>query len=163
MSNYNLEVSSFNLKPILNAGELALVDYMGDETTIINSARISYASMAKTGVDRSADIKLLKYLWKNKHTTPFEACVLTFRIKAPIFVVRQWQRHRMFSYNEVSARYTKLPDITFIPEIPTIGEQSKSDKQQRTGTLVDEKLGRFFQEQIEAQNALVSTILLSLK
>jgi thymidylate synthase (FAD) len=138
---------------VLNAGELALVDYMGTEATIVNSARISYASMSKTGRNPEADVKLLKYLWTNKHTTPFESCVLTFRIKAPIFVVRQWHRHRMFSYNEISARYTELPDVTFVPEIPTIGEQSIANKQQRTGTLVDTDLGKFYQEQIEAQNS----------
>lgn len=140
-------------RPILNAGELTLANHMGTEATIVNAARISYASMSKTGIDEAADTKLLKYLWKNKHTTPFEACVITFRIKAPIFVVRQWHRHRMFSYNEVSARYTKLQDISFMPDIGTIGEQSTSNKQQRTGTLVDEELGLYFQGQIANQNA----------
>lgn len=138
---------------VLNHGELTLRDTMGSETSIVNSARISYASMEKTGKDPAADTKLLKYLWANKHTTPFESCVLTFYIKAPIFVVRQWQRHRMFSYNEVSARYTELPEQTFIPVASTIGEQSIANKQQRTGSSVDEQLGKFYQEQIEAQNA----------
>lgn len=70
-------------------------------------------------------------MWSNRHTTPFESVTFSFEVKAPIFVIRQWHRHRTWSYNEVSARYTKLPEEYYIPEPEMIGEQSKTHKQAR--------------------------------
>jgi len=89
--------------------------------------RVSYNDKGK-----STDEKLINYLKKNHHNTPFESCVVTFEIKAPIFVVRQWHRHRTQSYNEISARYTELPEEFYIPEAAQITTQSKENKQMRT-------------------------------
>lgn len=97
---------------VLDHGFVRYIDHMGSDTRIVEAARISYKSPSK-GED--ADKKLLHYLWKNRHTSPFEMCKITFNIKMPIFVMRQFIRHRMQNVNEVSARYTELPGEFYIP------------------------------------------------
>jgi thymidylate synthase (FAD) len=87
---------------------------MGDDGRILEAARISYKSPSK---GEEQDKKLLQYLWKNKHTSPFEMVKLTLNIKMPIFVMRQYVRHRMQNLNEVSARYTELPNEFYIPTV----------------------------------------------
>lgn len=98
---------------------------------VVRNARVSFDADWRAGADSDKDDKLLKYMLTNKHTSPFEAMVFTFEIKAPIFVVRQWHRHRTWSYNEVSARYTELPEEFYIPQLTYVGRQSKTNKQQR--------------------------------
>jgi len=115
---------------ILDHGHINLVSHMGNELSIVNAARVSYGGVSEEITEK--DIKLLKYLWDNKHTSPFEHVTLTFDVKAPIFVFRQWHRHRTWSYNEISARYTELPEEFYVPEPSQITEQSKRNKQQRT-------------------------------
>jgi thymidylate synthase (FAD) len=85
---------------------------MGTDLSIVEAARVSYKSPSKGD---EADKKLLGYLLKNKHTSPFEMCKIKFNIKMPIFVMRQYIRHRMQNVNEVSARYTQLPAEFYIP------------------------------------------------
>jgi thymidylate synthase (FAD) len=99
--------------PVLDHGFVRYIDHMGDDKRILEAARISYKSPSK-GDD--ADKKLLAYLWKNKHTSPFEMVKLTLNIKMPIFIMRQYVRHRMQNLNEVSARYTELPNEFYVPE-----------------------------------------------
>jgi thymidylate synthase (FAD) len=99
---------------VLDHGFVRYIDHMGDDRRIVEAARISYKSPSK-GDD--ADKKLLSYLWKNKHTSPFEMVKVTLNIKLPIFVMRQYVRHRMQNLNEVSARYTELPNEFYIPEV----------------------------------------------
>jgi thymidylate synthase (FAD) len=113
---------------VLDHGYVKLIDSMGDDLAIVQAARVSYDQGSKGEV---RDKKLIRYLMKNRHTSPFEAVVLKFEIKAPIFVVRQWHRHRTWSYNEVSARYTALPEEFYIPDPGNVGEQSASSKQAR--------------------------------
>lgn len=113
---------------VLDKGYVRLVDYMGSDLSIVRAARVSYN--AEPRGDQS-DEKLIRYLWKHKHTTPFESCTVTFEVKAPIFVFRQWHRHRTQSYNEVSARYTELADEFYVPVVDKIGVQSSSSKQAR--------------------------------
>lgn len=98
---------------------------------VVRNARVSFNADWRTGEDADKDDKLLKYMLTNHHTSPFEAMVFTFEIKAPIFVVRQWHRHRTWSYNEVSARYTELPEEFYLPQLIYVGRQSKTNKQQR--------------------------------
>lgn len=121
---------------VLNAGYVRLVDSMGSDLSIARSARVSYAAEPRTEVDPSTgispDSKLIHYLLKNKHTSPFESVTFTFEIALPIFVCRQWHRHRTWSYNEVSARYTELPEVFYDPELSTITTQHSSNKQMRT-------------------------------
>lgn len=98
--------------PVLDHGYVRYVDHLGTDQRIVEAARISYKSPSKGD---EQDRKLLNFLWKNKHTSPFEMCKITLNVKMPIFVMRQWVRHRMQNLNEVSARYTELPEEFYIP------------------------------------------------
>lgn len=122
---------------VLDHGFVRLVDSMGDDLSVIRAARVSYDAAWRAGDDQGSDRRLINYLWKNAHTSPFEAVTLTFEVKAPIFVFRQWHRHRTWSYNELSARYRELPEEFYIPDPALIGEQSASSKQARVIELGD--------------------------
>lgn len=116
---------------VLDHGYVRLVDSMGSDLSIVRSARVSYNADWRSGVDEGSDEKLLNFLWKNKHTSPFESVEFQFEIKCPLFIARQWHRHRTFSYNEVSARYTELPEEFYVPQIEQIGKQDTRNKQGR--------------------------------
>lgn len=115
----------------LDHGFVRLVDSMGDDLSVVRAARVSYDAAWRAGEDEGSDKRLINYLWKNAHTSPFEAVTLTFEVKAPIFVFRQWHRHRTWSYNELSARYRELPEEFYVPDPLLVGVQSKSSKQAR--------------------------------
>lgn len=115
--------------PVLDHGYVRYIDHMGTDQRICEAARISYKSPSK---GEEADKKLIAYLWKNKHTSPFEMCKITLNIKLPIFVMRQYVRHRMQNLNEVSARYTELPAEFYIPSC-----WRKPDQKNRQGSLPD--------------------------
>lgn len=100
--------------PILGQGYVRYVRHLGNDLAIVETARISYKSPSK-GDD--ADKKLLFYLFKNRHTSPFESCNITFNIKMPIFCMRQFVRHRTFRLNEWSGRYSELADEFYVPEL----------------------------------------------
>lgn len=117
---------------LLNHGHLRLVESMGSDLSIVRNARVSYNAEWRAGEDEGKDTKLINYLVKNKHTSPFEAVTFTFDVKAPIFVYRQWHRHRTWAYNEISARYQALPEEYYVPELAQITTQSDSNKQMRT-------------------------------
>lgn len=112
---------------VLDHGLVRLVDYMGGDLAISRNARVSYDAEA-----REEDKGLIKYLMMNGHNTPFESTCICFEVKAPIFVFRQWHRHRTQSYNELSARYRELPEEFYIPELEQITTQSTDNKQMRT-------------------------------
>jgi len=123
---------------VLDHGLIRLVSYMqpvpenktddwNGDLEISRNARVSYDAEG-----RPEDEKLINFLYANGHNTPFEAMTFTFEIKAPIFVFRQWHRHRTQSYNELSARYRELPEIFYIPELDQITTQSTDNKQMRT-------------------------------
>jgi thymidylate synthase (FAD) len=120
---------------VLDYGHVRLVDHMGSDLSIVRSARVSYNAVWRTGEDAGKDVKLIQYLIKYRHTTPLESVTFTFDVKAPIFVFRQWHRHRTWAYNEMSARYTELPEEFYIPEAKEITTQSTSNKQMRTDEL----------------------------
>lgn len=120
---------------IFDHGFVRYVDHHGSDQRIVEAARVSYHSPSK-GLE--ADRKLIQYLWKNKHTSPFEMCKLTLNVKMPIFVMRQWVRHRMQNLNEVSARYTELPNEFYIPEV--FRNQDTKNKQ---GSLPPRTLSSF--------------------
>ena len=122
----------YNQINVLNHGSVRLVEHMGNDLSIVRSARVSYDADWRTGGD---DAKLIDYLVKNRHTSPLESVVFTFEVKAPIFVFRQWHRHRTWSFNEVSARYSELPEEFYIPELSQITTQSMSNKQMRTDDI----------------------------
>ena len=114
---------------VLDHGHVRLVEHMGSDQSVVRNARVSYDAAPRSD---GSDEKLLHYLVKNGHTSPFESVQFTFDVKAPIFVFRQWHRHRTWSYNEVSARYTELPEEFYVPLVENITTQSKSNKQMRT-------------------------------
>ena len=117
---------------VLDHGFVRLVDHMGSDLAIVRNARVSYDAEWRSGDDAGKDEKLIHYLLRNGHTSPFEAVQFTFDVKAPIFVLRQWHRHRTWSYNEVSARYAALPDEFYVPAPEQITTQGSGNKQMRT-------------------------------
>ena len=124
-----------NFRKVLDHGHVRLVESMGSDLSIVRNARVSYDAEWRAGEDDGKDAKLINYLLKNKHTSPFESCVFTFDVKAPIFVFRQWHRHRTWSFNEISARYAELPEEFYVPESAQITTQSSSNKQMRTDEI----------------------------
>lgn len=116
---------------VLDRGYVRLIDWLGSDLSIARAARVSHSADWRAGKDAGSDERLIRYLMRNGHTSPFEAVVLTFEVKAPIFVIRQWHRHRTQSYNEVSARYTELPDEFYVPVPEDIGVPHPTNKQAR--------------------------------
>lgn len=117
---------------VLDHGLVRLVDHMGNDLSIVRSARVSYDAEWRSGEDEGKDAKLIDYLVRNRHTSPLESVNFTFEVKAPIFVLRQWHRHRTWKYNEVSARYTELPEEFYVPALEQITTQHTDNKQMRT-------------------------------
>lgn len=117
-------------------GFVRLVEHSGSDLSVVRNARVSYNADWRPEIEEGEtmpkDEKLLHYLWKNHHTSPFESVSFTFEVKAPIFVFRQWHRHRTWSYNEVSARYAVLDQGYYVPDVEQITTQSKDNKQMRT-------------------------------
>ena len=148
---------------VLNGGYVRLVDHMGDDLSIVRSARVSYDAEWRTGEDAGKDEKLINYLLKNHHTSPFESVTFTFEVKAPIFVFRQWHRHRTWSFNEVSARYTELDMGWYVPELDKITTQSKDNKQMRTNEFHDkadvirDTINGYCKRSFEGYNLLLRT------
>ena len=130
-------LASILYKPfkVLDSGFIRVIDYMGDDTAIVQSARVSYGEGTKKV---SNDRGLIRYLMKNWHTTPFEMCEIKFHIKLPIFIARQWIRHRTANVNEYSARYSILDKEFYIPRPEHMSSQSSTNKQGR-GTNLSKK------------------------
>lgn len=119
---------------VLDHGYVELVESWGSDERIIEAARMSTAKgFLGWGTDEvPGDEKLLKFLWDNQHATPFEMAGAIIEVQAPIFVFREWHRHRTQSYNEMSARYTPLPDVNYIPTVERLMMNSKTNKQAGT-------------------------------
>lgn len=115
---------------VLDHGFVRLIDNLGDDKRIVEAARISYQSPSKGD---EADKKLLLYLWKHRHTSPFEQCSITFNVKLPLFVQGQMVRHRTQRLNQMSARYTEMPDEFYIPS-----SWRKQDTKNKQGSLIEE-------------------------
>lgn len=117
--------------PVLDHGFVQPIDYMGNDNDIVQAARVSYGqSTRKVRNDRG----LLRYLMRHLHTTPFEMCEVKFRCKMPIFVARQWIRHRTANVNEMSLRYSEAIDELYVPTLEQVTLQSTTNKQGRDGT-----------------------------
>lgn len=112
--------------PVLDHGFVRLVDYLGGDDRIVQSARVSYGAGTKSVREDKA---LIDYLVRNKHTSPLEQVVLTFHVKMPIFVARQWIRHRTARLNEISGRYSVMRDEFYVPRPDEVRVQSKRNKQ----------------------------------
>ena len=120
--------------PVLDKGFIRLVDYLGGDERVVQSARVSYGEGTKTYRE---DAALIDYLLRNRHTSPFEQVVLTFHIKLPIFIARQWIRHRTARLNENSGRYSILKDEFYVPSPEDLGSQSADNKQGRSEIAMD--------------------------
>lgn len=132
---------------VLDKGFVRLVDYMGSDSRIVQSARVSYGEGTKTVREDSA---LIDYLLRNKHTSPFEQVVLTFHIKMPIFVARQWIRHRTARLNEISGRYSVMKDEFYVPAEDYVAFQSTDNKQGRMEAELPKELKNEVIKNIEA-------------
>ena len=119
------ELLNVELK-VLDKGFIRVVEYMGNDSSIVQSARVSYGEGTKT---KRKDEGLIAYLIRHKHTTPFEMCEIKLHVKAPMFVTRQWLRHRTASVNEYSARYSVMKDEFYVPNAENIRSQGSSNKQ----------------------------------
>ena len=136
-----LEKILYEALPVLDHGFIRVVDYMGDDTSIVQSARVSYGKGTKKV---STDEGLIKYLMRHWHSTPFEMCEIKYHVKLPIFIARQWIRHRTANVNEYSARYSILDKEFYIPSKDQLSKQSTANRQGRgdliTGEQADEVL-----------------------
>ena len=122
--------------PVLDKGFVRLVDYFGGDQRIVQSARVSYGEGTKTV---SQDGALIDYLLRHQHTSPFEQVVMTFHVKMPIFVARQWVRHRTGRMNEVSGRYSIMKDEFYVPAEDKVSPQSTDNKQGRATEAFDKE------------------------
>jgi thymidylate synthase (FAD) len=135
--------------PVLDQGFVQAVDYMGTDEDIVQAARVSYGpSTRKLHDDRG----LLRYLMRHRHTTPFEMCEVKFRCKMPIFVARQWIRHRTANVNEMSLRYSEAPDEFYLPRLEHITLQSTTNRQGRDASDLPDNLRQRVQALLHARN-----------
>jgi thymidylate synthase (FAD) len=127
-----LEEILYQAIPVLDHGFVRVVDYMGDDAAIVQAARVSYGKGTRK---ISEDRGLIHYLLRHRHTTPFEMCEIKFHVKLPIFVARQWIRHRTANVNEYSARYSVLDEEFYVPAPEHLAAQSQINKQGRDDAL----------------------------
>ena len=131
-----LEKILYDAIPVLDHGFIRVVDYMGDDTSIVQAARVSYGKGTKKV---STDSGLIKYLMRHWHSTPFEMCEIKYHVKLPIFIARQWIRHRTANVNEYSARYSILDKEFYLPDPKNLAAQSKNNRQGRGDILKGEQ------------------------
>ena len=131
-----LEKILYEAIPILDHGFVRVVDYMGDDTSIVQAARVSYGKGTKKV---STDSGLIKYLMRHWHSTPFEMCEIKYHVKLPIFIARQWIRHRTANVNEYSARYSILDKEFYLPAPENLAAQSQNNRQGRGDVLEGEQ------------------------
>jgi thymidylate synthase (FAD) len=134
-----LEEALFKIHPVLDHGFVRVVDYMGDDAAIVQAARVSYGRGTKTALN---DRGLIRYLMRHRHTTPFEMCELKLHVKLPIFVARQWIRHRTANVNEYSARYSILDREFYLPAPEHLAAQASNNRQGRSDVLDADQAAR---------------------
>ena len=127
-----LEKVLYEAIPVLDHGFIRVIDYMGDDSSIVQSARVSYGKGTKKV---STDEGLIRYLMRYRHSTPFEMCEIKYHVKLPIFIARQWIRHRTANVNEYSARYSILDKEFYLPTKDQLASQSQSNRQGRGDVL----------------------------
>jgi len=135
VTSTELEKILYEAIPVLDHGFVRVVDYMGDDSSIVQAARVSYGKGTKK---ISTDSGLIKFLMRHRHSTPFEMCEIKYHVKLPIFVARQWIRHRTANVNEYSARYSILDKEFYLPSKENLAAQSASNRQGR-GDLINGK------------------------
>ena len=125
--------------PVLDHGFVRVIDYMGDDGAVVQAARVSYGRGTRRVRD---DAGLINYLMRHRHTTPFEMCEIKYHVKLPIFVARQWIRHRTANVNEYSARYSVLDREYYVPSPAQLASQSVSNRQGRGEALTGDEAAR---------------------
>ncbi|AEH40931.1 thymidylate synthase (FAD) [Treponema paraluiscuniculi Cuniculi A] len=133
---------------VLDKGFVRLIDYLGGDARIVQAARVSYGAGTRTARD---DAALIDFLLRNKHTSPFEQVVLTFHVRAPIFVARQWMRHRTARISEVSGRYSLLSHDCYVPQETSVAVQSTRNKQGRASEGISPEQQQEVRAAFEAQ------------
>src|ERR1700729_4374769 len=131
-----LEEVLYQAIPVLDHGFVRVIDYMGDDAAVVQAARVSYGRGTKKV---SEDKGLINYLMRHRHTTPFEMCEIKYHVKLPIFVARQWIRHRTANVNEYSARYSILDKEFYIPAPEQLAAQSSNNRQGRGDVLTGDE------------------------
>jgi thymidylate synthase (FAD) len=134
-----LEAMLFEAIPVLDHGFVRVVDYMGDDAAIVQAARVSYGRGTRAA---NEDKGLIRYLMRHRHSTPFEMCEIKYHVKLPIFVARQWIRHRTANVNEYSARYSILDREFYLPAPAQLAAQSSVNRQGRGDVLEGEEARR---------------------
>ena len=127
-----LETMMFEAMPVLDHGFVRVIDYMGDDAAVVQAARVSYGRGTRKV---SEDAGLIRYLMRHRHSTPFEMCEIKYHVKLPIFVARQWIRHRTANVNEISARYSILDREFYLPAPEHLAAQSAINRQGRGDLL----------------------------
>jgi thymidylate synthase (FAD) len=136
-----LEEILYKALPVLDHGFVRVIDYMGDDAAVVQAARVSYGRGTKKV---SEDRGLINYLMRHRHTTPFEMCEIKYHVKLPIFVARQWIRHRTANVNEYSARYSILDNEFYTPRPEQLASQSANNRQGRDAVLAGKEAERVF-------------------
>src|SRR6059058_3987886 len=136
-----LEEILYEPLPVLDHGFVRVIDYMGDDGAIVQAARVSYGRGTKRV---SEDRGLIHYLMRHRHSTPFEMCEIKYHVKLPIFVARQWIRHRTANVNEYSARYSILDNEFYVPKPEHLAAQSKANRQGRAEVITGKEAERVF-------------------
>ncbi len=158
MSSQHLNVPPENHVKVLDGqGWVGLIDHLGSETTIVNAARVSFGKLKSTMEEK--DVTLLQYLIENRHTSPLEHLVFTFSVHCPLFIRGQWHRHRTWSYNEISRRYTEI-DLEFYTP-PVIRMQAETNRQASVedpafdGSAIREEIRAHNMKSLELYNSLL--------
>lgn len=141
---------------VLDSGFVKLVDFLGGDSRAVDSARVSFGSVSK---GETADRKLIEYLLEHGHLSPFEHSVFQFHVKCPIFVARQWMRHRIASYNEISARYTEVHDEFYYPEAFRAQDRSNRQGSLESAALDQEKMRAIYDRAVKASYAAYKELL----
>lgn len=144
------------LYKVLDKGFVKLIEFMGGDQRAVDSARVSFGSVSK---GEAQDRKLIEYLLANAHFSPFEHSVFQFHVKCPIFVARQWMRHRIASYNEISSRYTEVQDEFYYPEAFRAQDRINRQGSVRSGALEQEKMLAVYDKAIKASYAAYQELL----
>ena len=137
-----LEQILYQALPVLDHGFVRVIDYMGNDSAIVQAARVSYGKGTKTVRE---DQGLIDYLMRHHHTTPFEMCEIKYHVKLPIFIARQWIRHRTANVNEYSARYSIMENEFYVPAESQLAAQSKNNRQGRGNLLEAERARQVLQ------------------
>ena len=137
-----MEENLYLIHKVLDHGFVRVIDYMGNDTSIVQAARVSYGEGTKKSRD---DKSLIFYLMRHWHSTPFEMCEIKLHVKLPVFVARQWIRHRTANVNEYSARYSILDNEFYIPKSENLASQSNSNNQGRGDVLEGEEAKKVIQ------------------